>query len=412
VADPWQFWDAATIARITGSPVDAVTRNWPLIADALERRGIYERNVCLGLLATVAIETASTFEPIDEFPDPRRYPDSGGYPPHYEGGPDYHGRGFLQVTHLGNYRQAGAVVGRDLVADPSLANDPKIAAEILAWWFATKGVPSKDGSRFYSLVDLCRERDWEWVRRAVQGGTAGLDRLIAIASALDAYAAPGGGAMPVKFDPHYPAVIQNDDWSCAPTSLTWAMKALGRHPGDNFIEDDMVRLGLVTHEQGLMNHTGSGIVTWLQIGDAQHYGSDGYGISNNQNPISWDVLVPEITPYPPYPLLLGLPNWGGLGKGHWSGVRGYDPGRGVILLANPDTGTTYGHAALTRQQFEARAGGNASIVRVLHPDLLGATPEPPKPPVLAVTRADLDPIIAQSEAVTAALRTLRERAPA
>jgi hypothetical protein len=49
---------------------------------------------------------------------------------------------------------------------------------------------------------------------------------------------------------------------------------------------------------------------------------------------------------------------------------------------------------------------------VLHPDLLGATPEPPKPPVLAVTRADLDPIIAQSEAVTAALRTLRERAPA
>jgi hypothetical protein len=221
----------------------------------------------------------------------------------------------------------------------------------------------------------------------------------------EAGTAPGGGAMPVKFDPHYPAVIQNDDWSCAPTSLTWAMKALGRHPGDNFIEDDMVRLGLVTHEQGLMNHTGSGIVTWLQIGDAQHYGSDGYGISNNQNPISWDVLVPEITPYPPYPLLLGLPNWGGLGKGHWSGVRGFDPGRGVILLANPDTGTTYGHAALTRQQFESRAGGNASIVRVLHPDLLGATPEPPPKPRPPVTQAEFD-------AALAPLLALRDRLPA
>lgn len=210
----------------------------------------------------------------------------------------------------------------------------------------------------------------------------------------------------VNFDPNHPAVIQNDDWSCAPTSLDWAMRSLGRTPQPGWIENDMLRLGLVTRELGLMNHTGSGIVNWLQINDAQHYGSDGYGISNNTNPISWDKLIPEINPRPPYPLLLGLPNWGGPGRGHWSGVRGYDPARGVILLANPDNGATFGHTTLTREQFESKAGGNASIVRVLHPDLLATTPAPPPPP------AQTSPTRAEFDAALAPLLALRERLPA
>lgn len=223
----------------------------------------------------------------------------------------------------------------------------------------------------------------------------------------------GASPMPVKFDPNYPAVIQNDDWSCAPTSLTWAMRALGRNPATDWIETDMLALGIVTRELGLMNHTGSGIVHWMQINDAQHYGSDGYGITNNQNPIGWDQLVPEINPNPPYPLLLGLPNWGGPGRGHWAGVRGYDPARGVILLANPDNGPTFGVTELTRQQFEARAGNNASIVRVLHPDLLSATPEPiPPTQPAAVTRADLDALLVEHDAQRQRIVALRDRMPA
>lgn len=213
----------------------------------------------------------------------------------------------------------------------------------------------------------------------------------------------------VTFDPNYPTVIQNDDWSCAPTALTWAMRALGRMPATDWIEADMVALGLVTHAQGLMNHTGAGIVTWLQINDAQHYGADGYGISNNQNPISWDQLVPEINPNPPYPLLLGLPNWGGQGKGHWSGVRGFKDGR--ILLANPDNGPTFGVDSLTREQFETKAGGNASIVRVLHPDLLEATAPtpPPPPPVRPVTRQDLENLLVEARAQVSRIEALRDR---
>lgn len=209
----------------------------------------------------------------------------------------------------------------------------------------------------------------------------------------------------VTFNPDYPAVRQDDDWSCAPTSLTWAMRSLGRMPDDTWIEQDMVALGLVSHADGLLDHTGAGIVHWLQINDAQHYGSDGYGISNAQCPITWDQLVPETNPHPPYPILLGLPQWGlSPSAGHWTGLRGYDAARGMLLLANPATGAVYGQDTMTRPQFEARAGGGATIVRVLHPDLLDAPAPVPTPAPVLPSRADID-------AVIASLAVIRSRLP-
>ena len=223
----------------------------------------------------------------------------------------------------------------------------------------------------------------------------------------------GGGEAPtvppttrVTFAPDYPASKQNDEWSCAPTSLDWAMRSLGRSPGDQWIENDMLAQGVVSRAQGLLDHTGAGIVRWLALPDDAHYGSNGYGISNNTCPITWDQLVPEIDPHPPYPVLLGLPRWGGPGLGHWTGVRGVKDGK--IQLANPASGATYGQTELSREQFEAMAGGNASIVRVLHPDLRAAPPVvvPPRPiPPALPTRAELDAEIAH-------LTAIRDRLPA
>jgi hypothetical protein len=177
-------------------------------------------------------------------------------------------------------------------------------------------------------------------------------------------------ARPAKivFDPDFPRSEQDDDWSCCPTSLDWAMRSLGRKPGISWIEQRMVIDGVVSHAQGLLDHTGAGVVAWLGINDATHYGSDGYGISNHQCPITWDQLVPEITPHAPYPILLGLPNWVSGGHGHWVGVRGFSNNR--IQLANPANSAAYGQGSLSRAEFEQRAANNASIVRVLHPDLL------------------------------------------
>ena len=43
----------------------------------------------------------------------------------------YYGRGYVQLTHPGNYRKAGDYVGEDLVAKPDRALDPGNAAAIM-----------------------------------------------------------------------------------------------------------------------------------------------------------------------------------------------------------------------------------------------------------------------------------------
>jgi hypothetical protein len=336
VAAPWRWWDAATIARITGCPLASVQANWPLIYDALAARGIADRDVQMGVLGTVSIETASTFEPIDEFPDHRRYPATGGYPPHYEGGPTFHGRGYIQLTHLGNYRQASAVVGVDLVASPERANEPAIAAEILAWWFDTKGVPAKDGSRFYTLVDLCREHDWHWVRRAVQGGTAGLDRLVAIASALDAYKEP---AMPkLTYNPDAPVDIQPDDWSCSEQSAQWLLRAIGRNPGDDWIRGQLLDNGLVTREYGLMDGSGAALAAWLQ----REYGDEMGLTFTSKNGATWEDIAAIAGKQP---MMIGGRSWN-----HWSGVRRMKDGG--LELANPSPNWREVGNLLDRAEFD------------------------------------------------------------
>lgn len=59
----------------------------------------------------------------------------------------YRGRGFIQLTGRDNYNRYGKRIGVDLIADPDLANDPKVAAKLAAEYFADKkkkGVDFKD----------------------------------------------------------------------------------------------------------------------------------------------------------------------------------------------------------------------------------------------------------------------------
>jgi predicted chitinase len=125
------------ISDVPNGAKDAARRNLPYIASALEDEGILNANVLAYALATIQHETANTFEPIDEFKGRKSARRLG-----YEGGTDYFGRGFIQLTHLRNYQKIGQRigVGENLVKHPELASQPKIAAKVLAAYFKDFGI--------------------------------------------------------------------------------------------------------------------------------------------------------------------------------------------------------------------------------------------------------------------------------
>ncbi len=115
----------------------SVRKNLPYIIKALENENILNTNVLAYALATIQHETANTFEPISEFKGPKSARRLG-----YEGGTNYYGRGFIQLTHLRNYKNFGERIGLGdkLVSDPELASRPDIAAQILAAYFKDFGI--------------------------------------------------------------------------------------------------------------------------------------------------------------------------------------------------------------------------------------------------------------------------------
>ena len=126
-------------AKVPAKAKAAARKNLPYIAKALEDEGILTPNVLAYALATIEHETASTFEPIDEIAGAKSARRLG-----YEGGNNYYGRGFIQLTHLRNYKTFGERIGMGdkLARNPELASSPEVAAKILAAFFVDNG-PAK-----------------------------------------------------------------------------------------------------------------------------------------------------------------------------------------------------------------------------------------------------------------------------
>ena len=165
------------IADAIDCPLENVSQNWPLIETCMDALKVGSVNSKIGVLATVAVETANTFMPIHE-------QCSKGYTVrHYDGRVDlgnthagdgwrYRGRGFIQITGELNYEDYGRRLGIDMIdnpndpsddANPEKACDPNVAAAILAaFWHDRKCDIYADAGQ------------WSQVRRRVNGGTNGL----------------------------------------------------------------------------------------------------------------------------------------------------------------------------------------------------------------------------------------------
>ena len=138
-----------------------------------------DKPMILMALATIRAET-ETFQPISEGTS-KFNTSPGGHPFDLydnrrdlgnQGPPDgeqFRGRGFIQLTGRVNYQSCGKLIGLDdqLTKKPELANDPKIAAQLLAAFLKGKERQIKE-----ALLD----NDLRTARRLVNGGSHGLDR--------------------------------------------------------------------------------------------------------------------------------------------------------------------------------------------------------------------------------------------
>ena len=127
-------------------------------------------------LGTAHHETDHTMQPVEEYDHggPRLYAN-----PDPETGCCYYGRGFVQLTHRGNYAKAGDILGIDLVRHPELSLQIETAATILLrgmieGWFT--------GARL-SWYFTSEKEDWWNARRIVNG----LDRAELVAGYAKAY---------------------------------------------------------------------------------------------------------------------------------------------------------------------------------------------------------------------------------
>lgn len=163
-------------AMFPAAPLANIARHLPVVLDALWDADLTSTPIVLCALATIRAETAG-FAPIAE--QISRYNTSAGGRPFdlYDnrrdlgntGNPDgmvYRGRGFIQLTGRANYARFGKAIGvPELVNLPDQANDPGIAAQLLAAFIKAHELALKSA--------LLRD-DLPAARRLVNGGSHGL----------------------------------------------------------------------------------------------------------------------------------------------------------------------------------------------------------------------------------------------
>ena len=210
-----------TTAMPPGSPSTSVSQNQQLLLQAMNDLGIMDPNIRAAMAATTEGESGFRLQPeisyentsneniIKSFgrgsafakmsddqltklkKDPAQFFDfiyGGRYGNTSPGdGYKYRGRGFIGITFKDNYEKYGKLLGVDLVGNPDLANDPKIAAKIAVMMMrdgmaANKGVYGN--SDIYTQVarsignpnSITEQRKKDAFIRNMQSGQWGADK--------------------------------------------------------------------------------------------------------------------------------------------------------------------------------------------------------------------------------------------
>jgi peptidoglycan L-alanyl-D-glutamate endopeptidase CwlK len=162
-----------------GVPVKNIETNLPFVIQAMDDAGLGDKDMVLMALATIRAETGN-FTPLSEFQS--KFNTAPGGPPFglydnrkdlgNQGPPDgssFKGRGYIQLTGRSNYQIHGAAIGlgNQLITNPALANQPDIAAKLLASFLKSKEA---------KIRAALKQNDLKTARKLVNGGSHGLDQ--------------------------------------------------------------------------------------------------------------------------------------------------------------------------------------------------------------------------------------------
>ena len=173
--------DRVTVNQVSkmcpGAALGNIKQHLPSVLESLKKPALGDRHMVLMAISTIRAETGR-FEPLSEFKS-RFNTSPNGHPfDLYDnrrdlgnrGAPDgdrFKGRGFVQLTGRHNYERFSTELGlgNALVENPDLANDAKIAADLLALFLKSKEAKIRD-----ALLD----DDLRRARKLVNGGSHGL----------------------------------------------------------------------------------------------------------------------------------------------------------------------------------------------------------------------------------------------
>jgi putative chitinase len=167
---------AAVSKMFPGAPLANIKSHLPNVLQSLSDDELTQRSMVLVALSTIRAES-SGFAPINEFVSRFNTSPSGRQfdlydhmkPLGNQGPPDgerFRGRGFIQLTGRFNYKKYGDELGLNLIDNPELANDSKIAARLLSRFMKSKELRIKQ-----ALL----EKDLRAVRKLINGGSHGID---------------------------------------------------------------------------------------------------------------------------------------------------------------------------------------------------------------------------------------------
>jgi hypothetical protein len=177
-----QALTAATVSSLFPATKPAnVSRYLPYVAAAMQALALVDAGMLLVALGTIRAETEG-FLPIAEFQSQFNTPPGAAPFSSYDPGTNvgkvlgntevgdgarFKGRGFVQLTGRSNYKTQSATLHIDLLNNPDLANQPEVAALILASFLYGKRTAMKAA---------LKTNDLRAVRKLVNGGSHGLDR--------------------------------------------------------------------------------------------------------------------------------------------------------------------------------------------------------------------------------------------